>query len=119
LGALQQKVGKKRQVRNSKFIRLFISQVGKKLLAVVFGFGIVPLDFLDWRGFWTLPWREGLMSPVPGELDIIEELRLRRWARQNYVSLEQRDSRWHPVILDEMDKKDLESTEPILVREPV
>jgi hypothetical protein len=41
-------------------------------------------------------------------------LRLRRWARQNYVPPEQRDSSWHPVVLDEMDRKDLEVTEPAI-----
>lgn len=54
------------------------------------------------------------MSPVMAELDFIEELRLRRWARQNYVSPEQRDRSWHPVVLDEMDKKDLEMAEPMI-----
>jgi hypothetical protein len=54
------------------------------------------------------------MSPVVAELDFIEELRLRRWARQNYVPPEQRDSSWHPIVLDEMDKKDVEVTEPAI-----
>ena len=52
------------------------------------------------------------MSPVLAELDFIEELRLRRWARQNYVPPEQRDSSWHPIVLEEMDKKDLEVNDP-------
>jgi hypothetical protein len=47
-------------------------------------------------------------------LDFIEELRLRRWARQNYVPPEQRDTSWHPVVLDEMDRKDLEVCEPAI-----
>jgi hypothetical protein len=46
------------------------------------------------------------------EVDFIEELRLRRWARQHYVPPEQRDSSWHPVVLDEMDKKDVEVNDP-------
>jgi hypothetical protein len=41
-------------------------------------------------------------------LDFIQELRLRRWARENYVSAGQREASWHPVILDEMTKKDVE-----------
>ncbi len=41
------------------------------------------------------------MSTVEVDLDFIEELRLRRWARQNYVPPEQRDVSWHPVVLDE------------------
>ena len=54
------------------------------------------------------------MSMVEVDLDFIEELRLRRWARQNYVPPEQRDSARHPVVLDEMDRKDLEVTEPAI-----
>jgi hypothetical protein len=42
------------------------------------------------------------------ELDFIEELRLRRWARENYVPETQRQVSWHPVILDEMARKDME-----------
>jgi hypothetical protein len=42
------------------------------------------------------------------ELDLIEELRLRRWARENYVPAGQRDVSLHPVILDEMARKDRE-----------
>ncbi len=42
------------------------------------------------------------------DLDIIEELRLRTWARENYVSNEHRDSTWHGVILDEMQRRDRE-----------
>jgi hypothetical protein len=43
------------------------------------------------------------------ELDFIEELRLRRWARENYVPRGQRQTSWHPVVHEEMAKKDLES----------
>ena len=42
------------------------------------------------------------------ELDFIEELRLRRWARENYVPAGERNDSWHPVIQEEMEKKDLE-----------
>ena len=41
-------------------------------------------------------------------MDLIEELRLRRWAREHYVAPESRDQSWHPVIHDEMKKKDHE-----------
>ena len=51
-----------------------------------------------------------MLSSVAGELDFIEELRLRRWARQHYVARGHRDLTWHPVILDEMDRKDLEKS---------
>ncbi len=45
-------------------------------------------------------------SRVPA--DPVEELRLRRWARENYVPVEYRDSTWHDVVLDEMQRKDQE-----------
>jgi len=42
------------------------------------------------------------------ELDAVEEMRLRTWARQNYVPAEERDNQWHPVILEEMRRRDQE-----------
>jgi hypothetical protein len=42
------------------------------------------------------------------ELDFIEELRLRRWARENYVPVDRRERSWHPVVHDEMVRKDTE-----------
>ena len=42
------------------------------------------------------------------EIDPIEEIRLRTWARKHYAPAQERDESWHPVILDEMDKKDRE-----------
>jgi hypothetical protein len=45
------------------------------------------------------------------DVDLIEELRLRRWARENYVPADQRSRSWHPVILEEMLRKD-EEVEP-------
>ncbi len=49
------------------------------------------------------------------ELDFIEELRLRRWARENYVPADERDTAWHPIILEEMRHKDGEVSEVVLV----
>ena len=51
------------------------------------------------------------------ELDFIEELRLRRWARENYVPRQQRQLSWHTVVLDEMARKDSEvgEIEPVLI----
>jgi hypothetical protein len=43
------------------------------------------------------------------ELDFIEELKLRRWAREHYVSPEERSQKWHPIIHEEMEKKDDEA----------
>lgn len=48
------------------------------------------------------------------EPDAIEEFKLRRWARENYVPAERRDNRWHPVVLEEMYRKDAERREPML-----
>jgi hypothetical protein len=47
---------------------------------------------------------------IEGEcaVDPVDEIRLRTWARQNYTPAEDRDETWHPIILDEMLKKDLE-----------
>jgi len=43
------------------------------------------------------------------EIDPVEEMRLRTWARRNYQPHQQeRDTEWHPVILDEMRRKDSE-----------
>ncbi len=52
-----------------------------------------------------------MLSGVATELDFIEELRLRRWARENYVPRDRRELSWHPVILDEMARKDDEMCE--------
>lgn len=50
-----------------------------------------------------------MLDEVSQELDPIEEMRLRTWARQHYAPEGQRDTEWHPVILDEMRRKDRES----------
>ncbi len=47
------------------------------------------------------------MAVVAG-LDIVEELRLRRWARENYAAVDERSVDWHPVIHEEMDRRDAE-----------
>lgn len=39
-------------------------------------------------------------------MDIIKELRLRRWARENYVAPNERSDRWDAVILNEMSVMD-------------
>ena len=48
---------------------------------------------------------------VGSEVDFIEELRLRRWARENYVPVDSRIVHWHPMILEEMQQRDLEQVE--------
>jgi hypothetical protein len=52
-----------------------------------------------------------MSSATLADVDLIEELRLRRWARVNFVPADLRDSSWHPIILDEMLRKD-EEVEP-------
>ncbi|MFO0809580.1 MAG: hypothetical protein U0746_13230 [Gemmataceae bacterium] len=47
-----------------------------------------------------------MSSSVLADLDLIEEVRLRRWARENFVPANQRNTTWHPIVLDEMDRKD-------------
>ncbi|MBA4067721.1 MAG: hypothetical protein C0501_29280 [Isosphaera sp.] len=54
----------------------------------------------------------GVLSDV---VDFIEELKLRRWARENYVAAGERDAGWHPIILEEMRRKDGEVSEAVLV----
>ena len=41
-------------------------------------------------------------------LDLTREFRLRRWARRNYVSVENRSAEWHAIVLDEMRQRELE-----------
>ena len=45
------------------------------------------------------------------DLDFIEELRLRCWAREHYVPREKRRNDWHPVVHEEMDRKDRDMTD--------
>ncbi len=49
-----------------------------------------------------------MQSGQANEIDFIEELKLRRWARENYVPHTQRNETWHPIIHDEMGRKDHE-----------
>ena len=53
------------------------------------------------------------MAPAPlvsNDLapDLVQEFRLRRWARENYVPVEFRDQTWHADVLDAMRRKDQE-----------
>lgn len=52
-------------------------------------------------------------------VDLIEELRLRRWARQNYVPADQRVPEWHSIVTDEMQRRDRElASAPVPSRHP-
>ena len=53
-----------------------------------------------------------MVSSVVADMDFIEELRLRRWARENYVPPDERKDSWHPIIQEEMEQKDLDSAVP-------
>ncbi|MBT4864180.1 MAG: hypothetical protein HON53_03540 [Planctomycetaceae bacterium] len=49
------------------------------------------------------------MSDAPiADVDLAKELRLRGWARKNYVTIQNRSDEWHPIVLDEMRKRDRE-----------
>ena len=54
-------------------------------------------------------------SLLMADVDAIEELRLRCWAREHYVPPEQRDRAWHPIVLEEMTRKDGEVSDAVLV----
>lgn len=41
-------------------------------------------------------------------LDPVEELRLRCWARRNYVPTREREPSWNPIVLEEMQARDEE-----------
>lgn len=43
------------------------------------------------------------------DVDFIQEIRLRTWARENYVPCDERDENWHPIVLEEMRSKDLDA----------
>lgn len=45
---------------------------------------------------------------LQSEIDIVNELTLRRWARENYLPAGQRDSSQHPVVAHEMRLRDAE-----------
>jgi hypothetical protein len=41
-------------------------------------------------------------------IDLIRELRLRQWARTHYVTESERSVKWHPIVLEEMRRRDEE-----------
>jgi hypothetical protein len=46
--------------------------------------------------------------PTEGLVDLIEEIRLRTWARQNYTEPKNRVASWPNIVHDEMEQRDLE-----------
>ena len=51
-----------------------------------------------------------IVAEERSDVDVIEEIRLRTWARQNYTAEDERDGTWHPVVLEEMRRRDREIT---------
>jgi hypothetical protein len=41
-------------------------------------------------------------------VDLIQEFRLRKWAREHYVPAHERNRHWHPIVLEEMEFRDRE-----------
>ncbi|HEY1859614.1 MAG TPA: hypothetical protein VGG61_04630 [Gemmataceae bacterium] len=52
-----------------------------------------------------------MVSTVMSEVDFIEELQMRRWAREHYVPRNKRENTWHPIVHEEMEKKDYEAVQ--------
>ncbi len=51
------------------------------------------------------------VSDLPAaQVDAIEEIRLRTWARRNYAPPTERSDEWHPVVLQEMERRDREQS---------
>jgi len=50
-----------------------------------------------------------MLTSLMSDIDFIEELRLRRWARENYVPVAERPRDLHPIVREEMSRKDEES----------
>jgi hypothetical protein len=107
---------------------VFLAKIGHELLATAGRIDIFqnygPVSELaqlhSIYGGADSPFTRGLVmshGAVLEEIDFIEELRLRRWARENFVPAELRQDTWHPVILEEMVRKEREShlTDPALV----
>lgn len=42
------------------------------------------------------------------DVDPVDEMKMRTWARRHYTPAEDRNGNWHPIVLDEMFRKDRE-----------
>ncbi|VAX38472.1 hypothetical protein MNBD_PLANCTO02-2981 [hydrothermal vent metagenome] len=51
----------------------------------------------------------GSETNLMSDVDAIEEMRLRTWARKNYAPADERHEDWHPIIRDEMKRIDGET----------
>jgi hypothetical protein len=61
-----------------------------------------------WRSTALMAVTNALEVTTMSTVDFVREIRLRQWARRHYVSAELRKSSWHPIVLDEMQLRDLE-----------
>jgi len=57
-------------------------------------------------------------TPDTASIDLIRELRLRQWARTHYVPADMRSRSWHPLVLDEMRRRDEELLEAGVLATP-
>ncbi len=55
-----------------------------------------------------MPTPPSQVSTKTSSVDAVRELRLRQWARLNFVNAEKRPRLWHPIVLEEMGKMDQE-----------
>jgi hypothetical protein len=55
-------------------------------------------------------------ADVSFDVDPVEEMRLRTWARRNYLPEDERDQNWHPIVLEEMVRKDHEHSRAVRPR---
>lgn len=60
-------------------------------------------------GGWNVQTLIAYEAEAAFDVDPVEEMRLRTWARRNYSPAEERDENWHPIVLDEMTRKDREA----------
>ena len=44
-----------------------------------------------------------------GPVDVVEEMRLRTWARKNYAREQERNEKLHPIVREEMARMDREN----------
>ena len=52
-----------------------------------------------------------MTTGYPDFVDPVQELRLRRWARLNFLAVHDRTPDLHPIVLEEMARMDRESVE--------
>jgi hypothetical protein len=61
--------------------------------------------------------KSGDVEMRAAEVDLIQEFRLRKWAREHYVPAAGRNRQWHPIVLEEMEFRDEELAAERIVTE--